>query len=287
MGLLKHLVALFMVSFGCATAQTSYVGSGSTIYFNKEVLTNQPIEVAATGTVNMTAGSLFTGLGFVRGTVNVLGAEATTVPVGDGPVKSAVNITTAANTDNIAVTYFGTAPSGTLDPSLSTYALSDAEYWKVTKTAGTAADVAVSGLANIASTYGGEPPIGAPVLVRRNNASSNWVLYSANPGFGEFAYAAETLPLSSGTFDASAFAFYPNPANGSVTDLFFSLPNSIEQLDITVYDVTGKTVQHYPNVPVQVGQNSISKPQVASGVYFMQFLFNNGEHTVTKRLIIN
>ncbi len=284
----KYIVlSLFCMVFGHATAQTSYVGNGSTVYFNGSVLTNQVIVPSATATVNQTAATTFTGTGFVDGTVNVLKAGSTTVPVGDGSTKSTVGMTTAA-TDQIATAYIASAPSGTMDASLATYALSDTEYWTVTKTAGASTDVAVSGLTNTATAYGGDSATGSPVLVRRDNASSNWVLYSSNPGFGEFAYAAETATttLGVGNFNASNFAFYPNPVKANATRINFNLPNSVQQLTVTMYDVTGKVIQRYNNLPVKAGANSINKPQVANGMYLLQFSFNNGAQQTTKRLII-
>jgi hypothetical protein len=283
---LKYFVLSFLcMVFGYATAQTSYVGDGSTIHFNGSILTNQVIVPSASATVNQTAGTTFTGTGYVDGTVNVKEDGATTVPVGDGAVKSTVDMTTAA-TDDIATAYVASAATGTMDPSLATFALSDAEYWTVTKTAGTSTDVAVSGLANTASTYGGEAAIGTPVLVRRDNASSNWVLYSANPGFGEFAYASETATLATPQFNVNNFSFYPNPVSANASSINFNLPSSIQQLDVTMYDVTGKVVQRYNNVPVQTGANSINKPNLSNGLYLIQFSFNNGAQQTTKRLIV-
>lgn len=190
---LKYVVMSFLcMVFGYATAQRSYVGDGSTVYLNGSTLTNQVIVPSATATVNQTAGATFTGAGYVDGTVNVLGAGVTTVPVGDGAVKSTVDMTTTDATDVIATAYVASAPSGTMDASLSTYVLSDAEYWTVNTLAGTSTDVAVTNLTNTATTYGGDAPVGTPILVRRDNSSSNWVGYATNPGFGEFAFASQT-----------------------------------------------------------------------------------------------
>lgn len=269
------------ISFGFA--QNSYVGAGSTIHFNGSILTDQVITPDATATVNMTAATTFTGAGFVDGTVNVKEDGATTVPVGDAGTKSAVDMTTVA-TDDIATAYVASAATGTLDPSLATYALSDAEYWTVEKTAGASTDVAVTGLTNTASTYGGEASIGTPILVRRDNASSNWVEYASNPGFGEFAYAAETATLGVETFDVNTFVVYPNPVKGDV--IGFNLPSTVQQLNVTMYDVLGKVVQRYVNVPVQTGANTIATPQLSQGLYLLQFSFNDGAQTTTKRVLI-
>jgi hypothetical protein len=53
-----------------------------------------------------------------------------------------------------------------------------------------------------------------------------------------------------------------------------------------MYDYTGKTGQKYKNVSVQAGVNSINKPNVAEGLYLLQFSFNNGEQQTTKRVVI-
>ena len=53
-----------------------------------------------------------------------------------------------------------------------------------------------------------------------------------------------------------------------------------------MYDVTGKILKRYQDLPLQTGVNSISKPQVATGLYLLNFSFNNGAQQVTKRVII-
>ncbi|WP_299368154.1 T9SS type A sorting domain-containing protein [Winogradskyella sp.] len=283
LGKMLLLTVLCLLFSSLGISQNSYVGAGSTIYFNGSILTDQVILPNATATVNMTAATSFTGTGYVDSTVNVKGAGVTTVPVGNGGVKSTVDMTTVA-TDDIATAYIASAATGTLDASLATYALSDAEYWTIAQNAGASADVTVTGLSNTATTYGGEAAIGTPILVRRDNTSSNWVAYASNPGFGEFAYAAETLSLSVETPNVSNFALYPNPVRGNT--IGFNLQSSVQQLNITMYDVLGKIVQHYSNVPVQAGANTIAKPNVSNGIYLLQFAFNNGAQTTTKRLII-
>lgn len=79
---------------------------------------------------------------------------------------------------------------------------------------------------------------------------------------------------------------YPNPIKEHETTIKFNLPSNIEQLDILMYDYTGKIVKQYKNVSINSGANHISKPTVEAGLYFLQFSFNNGEQQATSKLIV-
>ena len=100
------------------------------------------------------------------------------------------------------------------------------------------------------------------------------------------SFAKEDVTLGVEEINADTFAFYPNPVTATTTRINFNLPQSVQQLSVTMYDITGKVVEQYNNVAVQAGANSINKPQVANGMYLLQFSFNNGEQQVTKRVII-
>ncbi|MDO5980798.1 BspA family leucine-rich repeat surface protein [Flavivirga spongiicola] len=81
-------------------------------------------------------------------------------------------------------------------------------------------------------------------------------------------------------------SLYPNPVSVIDTDIYFTMPSNVQQLSVTIYDVTGKRVANYGDLPVKKGTNSISKPQVDEGLYFFKFSFNNGKQYITKGLII-
>lgn len=106
---------------------------------------------------------------------------------------------------------------------------------------------------------------------------SKWVEYTGANVVGYFSYAGENTTLGvDDNLNLSQFSFYPNPVSTSTASLNFNLPSSVQQLDVTMFDLTGKVIQRYKNVPVQAGANSIAKPQVANGMYLLQFSFNNG-----------
>lgn len=275
--------------FGYATAQTSYVGDGSTVYFNGSILTNQVIVPDATATVNQTANTTFTGTGFVDGTVHVLkDGTNTIVPVGDGSTKSTITVATANSDDIAAVNYYFDDPAtiGTTVDAGTNYYLSDTEYWQVSKVSGTSAGYSVSGTtANAGATYENVAPTGGTKVVWYDG--SKWVEYTGANVVGYFSYAGENTTLGvDDNLNLSQFSFYPNPVSTSTASLNFNLPSSVQQLDVTMFDLTGKVIQRYKNVPVQAGANSIAKPQVANGMYLLQFSFNNGAQQVTKRIII-
>ena len=282
------LVPLLFMGFGTISAQQLYVGDGGIWYLEAGAnftTSNTVVAEHANGTFAVQGGTNWaTAAEFVDGKVTVIGAGSTTANVGDG-IQSTIALVATAN-DEIVCDYTRSAPSGTMDASLTSYALSDAEYWSVVSNTGQSQYPTVSGLTNTATTYGGEAPLGSPVVVRRDNAGSNWVLYSSNPGFGEFAYAAEVATLGVGDFNANTFSFYPNPVDASAQSINFNLPSNVQQLTVTMYDVTGKILKRYQDLPLQTGVNSISKPQVATGLYLLNFSFNNGAQQVTKRVII-
>lgn len=281
------MIMILLVSITyTVSAQNLYVGDGAVFYLEGGDFKGgtNPVTHHVNGAFKEKAGvNWSTASDYVNGKIAVIGAGTTTVNVGD-TAQSTISITTLA-TDEILCDYTKSAPAGTMDSSIASYLLSDAEYWTVLKTVGTSTDVSVSSLTNTATTYGGEAPVGTPILVRRDNSSSSWVKYADNIGFGEFAYASETSStLSVSLVDLASFALYPNPVKSNISKIQFRLPNNIEQLDITLYDIIGKEIRVYTNLPVDT--HSINKPNVNRGIYFIKFSVNNGTQFITKRIIL-
>lgn len=288
----KHLLtALIVVFMSSLSAQTVHIGSGVVWYLSAGThftTSGNVITIESGGVFAIEAGTTWdTATEYVDGAITVVGAGTSISNVGADGTQSTITLTTFAG-DEILTDYFKTAPSGTMDNSLSAYGLSNSEYWKVTKIAGPSSDVSVTNLTNTATKYGpDEDPDGTAILVRRDDNSSNWVDYSSNPGFGEFTYAAPLASLNLGIDEMANFLLYPNPIRSDASSIKFSLPSGIQNVNITLYDITGKIIKQYTKVSITEGINTISKPKLAKGVYLLRFSFNNDSRKNTKRLLVN
>jgi hypothetical protein len=74
----------------------------------------------------------------------------------------------------------------------------------------------------------------------------------------------------------NSLKMFPNPAN----DFLNFATNSNENIDIQIFDITGKSVLRSENV-----QNSVNISELNSGAYFVQITI--GVEKETKKLIIN
>jgi len=275
---LVYMVLLIAVS-PIVYAQSLFVGSGGVFYLSEGTTfttSTKTIIVAQGGNFVLGEGaSLPDGAGI---------AGTTTRYHTDGSSSSSITITTAAD-DNIQTSYTKAAPSGTIDPSLVNYALSDTEYWTVTQSTGSSTDVQVTGLTNTATTYGGKTTTGTPVLLRRDNTSSNWVKYEDNLGFGEFAYAAVVgggLGLEEITWQD--LEVYPNPA-GSTQEIYYRLPLGIKKVDIGLYNSLGKRIYYKKDTEPKPGLNRFTKPVLPTGLYVLKFRSDERTNHTIKLLI--
>ena len=287
--LIRFLILLIGVSL---SAQDLYVGENGQFFMSaaaSPTFTTSGTVVThhLAGEFVVEAGSTWTeSTEYVDGLISVVGSGSTVVNIGDTS-QSTVAIATLSG-DYIICDYTNSGPTvGTKDASIATYSISDAEFWTITKQSGTSADVSVSGLTNTATTYEGQPAAdpNAAILVRRDNALSAWLPYSSNPGFGEFAYAAETTTMDTESYDFSLFSVYPNPLTSTHHQISFSLPYDFTSLSVSFFDVSGKLIYHREGISVSKGVNTIDKPILTQGVYLMQFAFDKGVTQSFKYLI--
>ena len=88
--------------------------------------------------------------------------------------------------------------------------------------------------------------------------------------------------LSSTTFLASNFSFYPNPNNGTFNLQFKEL---VSDFNVEIFDVTGKMIyvnEFYQNSDLIKEINIQNK--ISNGIYFMNIKTNEG--LITKKIII-
>lgn len=268
-------VLLLSVSWSVATAQDMYVSNGAVLHYAGGDFASGVIDNNNGGTFSVNADYVHSADNYVDGPVAFLAAGGTyDVSLESGATDRSPNFT---STGVATMSYdAATAPTGT--PPVG-YVLADAEVYTFTGnvSAGSATPLSTTGFGAATGTL-------ATVFADANGGA--WSTTVTAGATTVMSFAKETITLSVDGFNAEAFGFYPNPVKANASSINFNLPSAVQQLSVTMYDVTGKVVQQYNNVPVQAGANSISKPEVAQGLYLLQFSFNKGEQTVTKRVII-
>ena len=285
------LLLLLCLFFGRVNAQELYVGDEGSFYLSTSAssnfaTSNTPISHHENGVFAVEAGSNWTtATEYVNGELTVVGAGTTIANIGGGD-QSTVTITTLVEDIAKCKYTIGMPPAGSMD-NLGNYVLSDDEYWTVTNM-GPSIDLLVSDLTEKSgATYGGVESQGEQTVIVRLDGT-DWKFYSESTGTGQFALAVDVTVLGVGdeNYLIDSVSVYPNPVKANVTSIYFSLPKDVQQLDVILYDVTGKVVRQYKNKLVKTGVNNISKPSVAKGLYFLKFSINNGEQQVTKKIVI-
>ncbi len=279
------LLSLSSLFFGGVIAQNLHIGDGGMFYLSASTdftTSNATVNQHSNGVFNVEAGITWTET-LEDINVHIIGAGTTSVNAGAAN-QSMITITTASG-DSATCDYTVGAPPGGGTTNLGTFELSETEYWTVENT-GPSADLSVAGLLEQSgATYDGDVSGGRPtVIVRLDNG--DWKLYTSSTGVGTFTLAIDASVLGTEDINAKNFSFYPNPVSANATNINFYLPSSVNQLDITMYDYTGKTIKKYSNVSIQVGLNSVQKPTVSKGLYLIQFSFNNGAEQITKKVVI-
>ena len=86
----------------------------------------------------------------------------------------------------------------------------------------------------------------------------------------------EFTPLSTEEFAVADIAVYPNPATD---DIFYEVRNG-EQINVVIFDVTGKQV-----IAETVANNTTNISTLSKGVYFVTIQTNNT--SITKKIFKN
>lgn len=271
-GVLVFLLSMFM---GFASAQSGmYVSNGATLHYKSGDFASGVINNNNGGTFSVASDYVHSADNYVQGPVTYVTANTFDVSLESGSPDRSPNFT---STGLATMSYDATAvPSGTPPAG---YVLASAEVYTFTGlvSAGSATPLA-------STTFGAAA---GPLAIVFADANGGTWSTTVTPGTTSvMTFAKEDVTLGVEEISADTFAFYPNPVTATTTSINFNLPQSVQQLSVTMYDVTGKKVKQYNNVVVHAGANSISKPEVEQGLYLLQFSFNNGEQQVTKRVII-
>lgn len=271
------VLTLFLcITMSVATAQDMYISNGAILHYAGGDFASGHIDNNNSGTFSIGTNYPADNDNYVSGPVSLLAAGTYAISLEDVAAARNPSVTT---TGAATVTYSATAtPSGTAP---SGYVLANKEIYTFT---GNVSGGSATPLGT--TTFGAAD--GAVIPVFATSESGPWSTTATAGTTTKMSFAKEDSTLSTETFAITAenFTLYPNPVTATTTRINFNLPQSVQQLSVTMYDITGKVVEQYNNVAVQAGANSINKPQVANGMYLLQFSFNNGEQQVTKRVII-
>ncbi|WP_417557014.1 T9SS type A sorting domain-containing protein [Mesoflavibacter zeaxanthinifaciens] len=88
------------------------------------------------------------------------------------------------------------------------------------------------------------------------------------------------ISLSTETFNSETFKVYPNPSTG----IFNLKTDSVQQLSISVIDVTGKEIFNQQNVNIQDNNYKIDLSDYSSGIYVLSI--KTSTTTTIKKLIV-
>ena len=301
--LLSIVVFTFQISF----SQELYVGANSEFYLKKDMpftTSNTVITLNATGIFSVEAGTTWgSALEYVNGKVIAYGTGTTKLPVGNNGVYAPV---TANHTGNIDGLYSNSMPtSGTNGTGVD--AVSAIEYWELTGNAvitlpwNTASDITT-----LVNDNGGV--LNAVAIVGLNGGT--WNLVSAPQtntvtgtltdgtvtsdasnevnlnGFTQFTFGIDhqaTLAIED-LFLSNDISILSNPIKASANTIQFKSSNELNGLQVSLYDIRGRELQVFKNIPFNSGVGSLQKPNLQSGIYILKF--NHEGKQGIKKIII-
>ena len=272
--LLGILTLLLCTIASVATAQDMYVSNGAILHYAGGDFASGVIDNTIGGAFSVGADYVHSESNYVKGPVSFLAAKAFNVSL---ELKATNRVPNFTSTGAASISYNATtAPTGTAPAG---HTLANAEVYTFTGnvSAGTAIPLATT-------TFGSA--VGSVVVVYADANGDTWST-TATPGTTKvMTFAKQDVVLATEEYLASSFAVYPNPVQVGSSSVNYSVPNTVKQLDVAMYNLLGKQVAYVKNAAVATGVNTFAKPQVASGIYFLQFAINNGESVITKKLII-
>ena len=141
-------------------------------------------------------------------------------------------------------------------------------------------------------TVGTYAPENAMSLFNGGNPSGVWNLvfvdfYNGDTGVVnewsiELCTTTTTVTLGTEDFELNNFALYPNPNKGDFTLKFNS--NSGKDIDMKVYDISGKLIYTKAYNPTSNFEENISLKNISSGIYLMTV--SDQDKSITRKLII-
>ncbi len=301
------LLIIVVFTFQIGFSQELYVGANSEFYLKKNMsftTSNTLVTLNATGIFSVEAGTTWgSALEYVNGKVIAYGTGTTKLPVGNNGVYALI---TANHTGNIDGAYFNTTPTGGTNGT-GVDAVSTIEYWELTGNAvitlpwNTASDITT-----LVSDNGGV--LNAVAIVGLNGGT--WNLVSAPQtntvtgtltdgtvtsdasnevnlnGFTQFTFGIDhqaTLAIED-LFLSNDISILSNPIKTSANTIQFKSSNELNGLQVSLYDIRGRELQVFKNIPFNSGVGSLQKPNLQSGIYILKF--NHEGKQGIKKIII-
>ncbi len=299
------LFILFLISH-FASAQELYVGSGAEFHLKKGMdftTSNTTVTLDASGKFSLEAGSLWGSLQeYVNGKVFAYSAGETKFPIGNNGVYAPVM---AIHTGDMDTNYFNNPPmSGTNGTDVD--AVSDIEYWELHGNAIiTLPWNDSSNITSLVNDNGGK--LNAIAIVGYNSGA--WNLVSASltntvtgdllngdvtsdsandivlDNFAQFTFGIDhqvVLGIDD-LFITNDIRIVSNPIESDATHIQF-LSNNLNNLQITLYDLSARKIKVYKDVNITNSKGSIKKPNLQSGIYFLKF--EHEEKQGVKKIIV-
>jgi hypothetical protein len=300
------LLFLALISFQ-SLAQELYVGPNTEFYLSSGLVfttSNTVVQVNDSGIFSLEADSNWgSDNEFVDGLVKVYGTGNTKLPIGNQGVYAPV---TMDHTGDVTAKYSNTAPAdGTNGTDID--AVSNVEFWELTGNAVvTLPWNENSDITSLVNNNGGA--LSAVSLVGLNGGV--WDLISESGSFtvaGDLLNGSVTSDLNN-QVDLNAYGQYTFGIDHqivlSVNDLFlttgisllsnpvkpveenirFATSGEIIDLNVSIYDITGRLMKHFDKVDLSLGEGNLPKSNLKSGLYFVKFE-HEGKQGVKKLII--
>ncbi len=301
------LFLFFIIMIQEVSSQGLYVGSNAELFLSKDAIfttNNTIVEVDDNGTFSLEAGSDWgSDMEFVNGLVKVYGTGETKLPVGDNGVYAPVMMN---HTGDVTAKYSNAAPSnGTNGTDVD--AVSDVEFWELSGTAvvtlpwnensdittlvndngGALSSVSIVGLnggvwdlisASRSYTVTGDLLNGSVTSDLNNEVNLN--------GYGQYTFGIDHQVVLSvnDLFLSTGISLLSNPVKAIEENVRFSTSGEIVKLKVSIYDINGRLVKYFDKVDLSLGEGSLSKSNLKSGLYFVKFE-HEGKQGVKKLII--
>lgn len=301
------LLFLALLSYQKSEAQALYVDSGGQFFVKSNTnftTSNTVVSVQNGGEFILEAGNNWgSDTEYVEGLVSVKGNGDTKLPVGDNGVYAPVM---ASHSGDITASYINSIPmSGSNGTDVD--AVADVEYWELTGNAvitlpwnsssnisdlvnnngGKLSSVAIVGYDNgvwdlitgtATNTVTGDLQNGDVTSEVNNEVNLN--------GFTQFTFGIDHQVVLSvnDPILSNGIKMVSNPIKSSDEQIRFVTKSDMTNLQITIYDITGRQLKVYNNLKTSGNMGSVNKPNLKSGIYLMKFV-HEGKQGVKKIII--
>ena len=288
-------------------AQDLFVGANGELYLSKDVIfttNNTVVNVDDNGSFSMEAGSIWgSDQEYVDGTVKVYSNGETTLPVGNNGVYAPVSL---KHTGTSTAKYVNSAPSDGSNGA-DVDAVGSTEFWEMTGSAVvTLPWNENSGITDLVNNNGGalsavsivglDSGVWDLISLSRSFTVSGDLLngeVSSDPdnavnldGFTQFTFGIDrqiVLALDD-LFLTTGIELISNPVRSEESEIRFVTSGEMVDLKASIYDIKGRLIKRYDKINLSIGQGSLSKSNMKSGLYFVKFE-HEGKTGVKKLLI--